>query len=150
LHAHEGREAPLDNVLARLHGVRRNGNGWISHCPAHPDRSPSLAVSEGRDGRVLLHCFSGCSAESICEAIQIRVSDLFSEPWASRKRKPETVQRVEKQIAGLRSRLTPRERILPITVVYCDPENLDAGTARALALAVEGELVQVALDGESQ
>jgi hypothetical protein len=61
--------------------------------------------------------------------------------------KPRIVRDAEKQIADLRSRLTPRERVLPVTVVYVDPENLNAGLARALALAVvKQEIVQVVLE----
>jgi hypothetical protein len=118
----------------------------MARCPAHEDRSPSLSVSEGRDGRVLIHCFGGCSPESVCKALQIRASNLFNERGAARKRKPEIVWRVEKQIACLRSRLTPLDRERPVTVVICDPANHDAGLARALALAVEGELVQAVLE----
>jgi hypothetical protein len=135
----------LEAVLARLQGVRHNGAGWMARCPAHEDHSPSLSIAEGNEGRVLLHCFSGCTAESVCEALQIRVGDLFNEREATREKKPEIVRRVEKQIAGLRNRLTPRDRERPAAVVICDPANLDAGLARALALAVEGELVQVVL-----
>jgi hypothetical protein len=75
----------------------------------------------------------------------LKLSDLFSEPGTVQPKRREVI-RAEKQIADLRSRLTPRERVLPVTVVYCDPENLDAGIARALALAVEGEIVQAVLE----
>lgn len=140
----------VEAFLARLQGVRHNGSGWQARCPAHEDRSPSLSVSEGRDGRVLLHCFSGCSAESVCAALQIRVGDLFGERGAARERKPEIVRRAERQIADLRSRLTPRDREQAVMVVLANEKNLDSAIARALALAVEGELVQVAFDGEVQ
>jgi len=136
----------VEVILKRLQGVRRNGTGWMARCPAHEDHSPSLSFAEGEDGRVLLHCFGGCSAERVCETLQIRVSDLFSERGAARERKPEIVRRVERQIADLRSRLTPRDRERPVVVVVCDPDNLEASMARALALAVEGELVQAVLE----
>jgi len=136
-------------ILTHLHGLRRSGGGWSARCPAHSDRNPSLSIRES-DGRVLVHCFAGCSVESICEALQIRVSDLFIEHGATRERKPEIVRRAEQQISNLRSRLASRDRERAVTVVQCDPTNLDAGLARALALAVEGELVQIALDGEGQ
>lgn len=134
------------HILHRLRNVRRSRSGWIARCPAHQDRSPSLAVSEGNRGRILLHCFSGCSVEAICCAVQIKLSDLFTEARAV-KAKPSAVREAEKQIVDLRSRLTPRERVLPVTVVYCDLKNLDAGMARALALAVEGDIVQAVLEG---
>jgi hypothetical protein len=124
--------------------ARRSGPGWIARCPAHEDRSPSLSIREV-DGRTLLHCFAGCTIENICGSLGITVADLFSKPGATSYR-PHIVSKAEKQIEDLRSRLTPRERVLLITIVYCDRENLDAGLARALALAVEQELVQVVLE----
>jgi hypothetical protein len=41
----------VEAILARLQAVRRSGRGWVAHCPAHEDRSPSLSVREGWDGR---------------------------------------------------------------------------------------------------
>jgi 5S rRNA maturation endonuclease (ribonuclease M5)/energy-coupling factor transporter ATP-binding protein EcfA2 len=39
------------------------------HCPAHPDASPSLTVTE-RDGRVLVHCHAGCSQRQVIDALK--------------------------------------------------------------------------------
>jgi len=39
------------------------------HCPAHDDISPSLSITE-RDGKVLVHCFSGCSQEKVIQALR--------------------------------------------------------------------------------
>ncbi|HZP33627.1 MAG TPA: CHC2 zinc finger domain-containing protein [Candidatus Acidoferrales bacterium] len=130
-------------ILDRLQQVRPSRDGWIARCPSHQDRNPSLSVRE-REGKLLLHCFAGCTVEVICAALKIRVSDLFAENGTVEP-KPRMVREAERQIADLRSRLTPRERVLSVTVVYCERENLDAGIARALALAVEGELVQAVL-----
>lgn len=49
----------------------------VYRCPSHEDRSPSLSVSEGRDGRALVHCFAGCSVEEVCRALDLTVRDLF-------------------------------------------------------------------------
>ena len=48
---------PVRNVLDRLgESVKKLGDGkWQSRCPAHDDRSPSLSVTIGDGGRVLLH-----------------------------------------------------------------------------------------------
>ena len=127
--------------------ARRSGAGWIARCPAHEDRSPSLSIGEGRDGRILLHCFGGCTSEAVCESLGLSLTDLFSERGAVQP-KVRAVREAERQIQNLRSRLTPRERVLPVTVVYCDPENLDAGISRALAHAVEGEIVQAVLEAQ--
>ncbi len=67
----------LSNVLSRLKGVKRCGNGYKAYCPAHDDQKQSLHVSEGKDGRVLIHCHAGCSVNNICQALGIEVKDLF-------------------------------------------------------------------------
>lgn len=133
-----------EQIAERLH-ARRSGSGWIAECPAHEDRSPSLSIREGNGGRTLLHCFAGCSAKSICAALGISLGDLFPIGEKPPPQRPEVVRRTERQIADLRSRLTPRERVLPVTVVFCERDGLDAGIARALALTVEGEIVQCVL-----
>jgi hypothetical protein len=43
----------LSAMLGRLDGVKRNGSGWTSKCPAHEDARASLSISEGDDGRRL-------------------------------------------------------------------------------------------------
>lgn len=140
----------LEGVLARLQGVRRSGSGWIARCPAHSDRSPSLSVGEGREGRVLLHCYAGCTVEAVCTALGITIGELFTEPSKTSKSEPRIVRDTRQQIAGLRNRLSPNDREREVTVVVANESNLDAAMVRALALTVEGELVQVVLDREAQ
>lgn len=48
--------------------AKRCGSGWIDVCPAHDDHSPSLSINRGADGKLLLHCFTGCSFEDIVAA----------------------------------------------------------------------------------
>jgi hypothetical protein len=134
----------LEAVLARLKGVRRNGAGWIARCPAHEDRSPSLSIRRANE-KILLHCFRGCSVEAVCAALKIKVGELFEGSSEMYRPEPRIVREAQKRINGLRSRLTPGDRERAVTVVLADETNLDAAIARALALAVEGELTQVAL-----
>ena len=68
---------PLESILSRLRGVRREGKGWKALCPAHADKNPSLSISE-ENNRVLLHCFAGCPTESVSAALGIQVQDLFA------------------------------------------------------------------------
>ena len=68
---------PLDVVLSRLDKVKRVTGGYMARCPAHEDRNPSLSVTEGSDGRVLLKCFAGCSTEDIVKALGLTMADLF-------------------------------------------------------------------------
>lgn len=67
----------INDILERLEGVRQSGRGYTCRCPSHDDRSPSLSVAIGDDGRILLHCFAGCEVKNICEAIGLTVGDLF-------------------------------------------------------------------------
>lgn len=55
------------------------GGGWVSRCPAHADKIPSLSVKEGNDGRILLKCHAGCEADSVAGALSLKLSDLFVE-----------------------------------------------------------------------
>ena len=52
--------------------AKRNGNGYIDHCPAHEDKNPSLSINYAPDGKLLLHCFAGCSFEEIINAAGIK------------------------------------------------------------------------------
>lgn len=65
------------DLLAQLDRVTRAGSGWIARCPAHEDRSPSLSVRQGDEGRVLLHCHAGCTPEGILRALGLKLADLF-------------------------------------------------------------------------
>lgn len=69
-----------DKLLSLLHGVKRTGERrWIARCPSHQDRSPSLAIRELPDGKVLVHCFSGCSAAEVLASVSLSLEDLFPE-----------------------------------------------------------------------
>ena len=80
--------AEIKSVLAKLERVKPSGDGWSARCPAHKDKSPSLSVSEGDDGRVLLKCHAGCSIEEICTAIGISQRDLFARSGTQLQRTP--------------------------------------------------------------
>jgi len=64
-------------ILGLLQGVTRNGDGWKARCPAHDDKTPSLSITAGDDGRTLLKCFAGCTTDSVCAALKLTLADLF-------------------------------------------------------------------------
>lgn len=67
-----------ETLLSRLEKVRRIGPGrWQACCPSHNDKSPSLAVTELDDGRVLMKCFAGCGASEILGAVGLEFDALF-------------------------------------------------------------------------
>lgn len=67
----------LPAVLNRLSQVFPHGNEYKALCPAHSDQQASLSIGTGTDGRVLLHCFAGCTAEQIVSALGLTLADLF-------------------------------------------------------------------------
>ncbi len=75
--------SPMETVLARLKGVRKSLRGWVACCPVHDDREPSLSIGLGDEGHVLLKCFAGCTLDSIVEAMELTVSDLFPDAPSS-------------------------------------------------------------------
>ena len=68
---------PVARLLGKLDGIRRNGTGWMARCPAHEDRTASLSVTAGDDGRALLYCHAGCAVEAVTGAAGIATADLF-------------------------------------------------------------------------
>jgi hypothetical protein len=67
----------FDEFLTHFPDAKKTGNGWTAKCPAHLDGSPSLSISEGSDGRTLLHCHAGCTPQAICTARGLTLADLF-------------------------------------------------------------------------
>lgn len=68
---------PIAKVIQKLSGVKKQGKAYIALCPAHDDHNPSLKVSEGRDGRALIHCHAGCKIDKILGALEMKPMDLF-------------------------------------------------------------------------
>ena len=70
----------IEKLLNKLNKVKTTGSGnWLACCPAHNDKNPSMTVAHLHDGRILIHCFTGCSTEDILEAIGLEFKDLFPE-----------------------------------------------------------------------
>lgn len=67
----------IGNLLNRLEKVKGSKGRWTACCPAHGDKSPSLAITMLDDGRILLKCFAGCSAYEIVSAVGMDMTDLF-------------------------------------------------------------------------
>lgn len=68
---------PVDRVLPLLKNVKASGEGYTAQCPAHDDQRASLTVSEGGDGRVLIHCHKGCLTSAVLEKLGLTMRDLF-------------------------------------------------------------------------
>jgi hypothetical protein len=71
-------ESKIERLLNQLDHVKQTGQGkWLACCPAHTDRSPSLAIKQTEDCKILLHCFAGCPVTDIVAAVSLELSDLM-------------------------------------------------------------------------
>ncbi|GEM_PF-2886310 len=61
---------PLRRILDLLQSAKPAGSNsagrtvYAAKCPSHDDRTASLSISEGQDGRVLIHCHAGCGTQN--------------------------------------------------------------------------------------
>lgn len=69
----------IQEILDRLDGVKGRDGQYKAICPAHRDSTPSLSVSVGADGKILMKCFAGCSTEDIVAAMGLEMKDLFAD-----------------------------------------------------------------------
>ena len=69
---------PITEFLPRLNKVRAvRDSEWTACCPAHDDKTPSLSIKELGDGRVLLHCFAGCTGDDILAAVGMSWAEIM-------------------------------------------------------------------------
>lgn len=83
----------LTDFLSRLDGRKKCGGYYIARCPAHGDKHQSLSISE-KDGRILVNCHAGCSANAIVGAMGLELKDLFqdSRPQAGKQNRRDVRQ----------------------------------------------------------
>ena len=79
----------IESLISRLDGVKETGQGkYVARCPAHDDKSPSLAIKECGDGRILIHDFAGCETEDVLAAVGMTFSDIMPEQLSEHSYKP--------------------------------------------------------------
>ena len=115
------------DVLDRLEKVTGSKGKWMACCPAHQDKSPSLAVTEA-DDRVLVHCFTGCDTQDVTAAIGLNVADLFynklagAEMTERKRQRFEEVQKSERIQVAIINAVEKVER--PLTTHERDRRSL--------------------------
>jgi len=65
----DARQSHSDDDTAR---GRWSGAGGEARCPAHEDRTPSLSIHDGDNGRLLTCCHAGCTPEAVWTTLQAR------------------------------------------------------------------------------
>jgi putative DNA primase/helicase len=79
--------------------------GFVAPCPAHDDSNPSLSITDGKDGKVLVHCHAGCDQQVVITALK------------SKKLWPEVEVAEPKRPRG-----RPKQ-VVVATYDYCDPDT---------------------------
>lgn len=69
--------SPLEKVLSAIGDYKPSGKSYKARCPAHDDKNPSLSICAADDGRVLLKCHAGCTANAIVTALGLTMRELF-------------------------------------------------------------------------
>lgn len=118
-------------LLSKLPGAKPAGGGWAARCPAHEDRRASLSVSAGDDGRALVKCHAGCTAEAVCAAVGLTLRDLMPArgdpaPTRAGKAKPDasTFSTANAAVAGLERRYGERAALWTYTDAAGNPVGL--------------------------
>ena len=116
-----------EDVLGRLEHVTGGKGKWMACCPAHQDKSPSLAINEA-DDRILVHCFAGCETSDVIAALGLTVSDLFYNKLAGggltegKKRRYEEVLKSERYQVAIINSVERNER--PLTAIERERRSL--------------------------
>jgi len=119
------RMQPIETVLDRLPNHARSGNGYKASCPAHDDKKPSLSITEGEDGRVLLNCHAGSTIEAVVEAMGLGLPDLH--PNVGSCHKP--VTRPKQNVFSTAEQATEAYRLGPPSKewLYADASGNEVG-----------------------
>jgi len=66
----------LSDLLSRFGSVEETADGWLAHCPGHPDSTPSLRVAVSDRGKVLVRDRAGCDTADVLQSVGLTMRDL--------------------------------------------------------------------------
>lgn len=67
----------IGELLNKLEKVKTlQDKSWMARCPSHPDKTPSLHISQ-KDETILLKCQAGCETSAVLEKLGLEMADLF-------------------------------------------------------------------------
>ena len=50
--------------------VKTGPDSYNTLCPVHGDSTPSLTISQGKNGKILVHCHAGCNQDDIIQVLR--------------------------------------------------------------------------------
>lgn len=135
-------------VLERLQKVKKVGeHKWIARCPAHPDDSPSLCITQKPEGTLLIHCFAGCPIHAVLAEIGLTLEDLFpNEPENSLQRLAEAQRRKVRGLPPFDAESLLRELLMESTVILLALRDIQGGAELSRLDAIRLESAVSALE----
>jgi hypothetical protein len=131
----------IDALLHRLERVQRSGQGWRADCPNGHKTHGTLSLAQGDDGRLLLHCFAGCSTADVLGALGLTLGDVMPERLRDESPEGRRTARERFRLASMTAAAGVIERETRIVhLAGCDllrGEVLDAADVQRLGEAVE-------------
>lgn len=106
----------LSTLLGKLGNPGETADGWLAHCPAHPDSNPSLRVAVGSTGKVLLRCRAGCETVDVLRPLGLSLADLgamAADVEPARRALSEDVPASDEDVRALQERLAGWSELLP-------------------------------------
>jgi hypothetical protein len=82
-HEARGHSMTALQLAEMLHARPSGRRRWLTRCPAHNDRHPSLTITQGHSGVLLKDWSHGCTPEQITAALGLQMRDLFAGPPAT-------------------------------------------------------------------
>ena len=131
----------IDGLLSRLERVQRGGHGWRADCPRGHGSRGTLSVAQGDDGRILLHCFSGCSTADVLATMGLSMTDVMPERIRNESPDARRMARARFRLASVTAAAGVIEREARIALIAaCDllhGEALPPDDVQRLCEAVE-------------
>ncbi len=127
-------------VAAALGKATRAGAQWLAQCPLHADRTPSLALRDGDDGRLLAYCHASCDPGQL-------FAELRRRGLAGNREEDQNAQQPRRRQHQLKPRTAPPPGMPPKVAAIWNRSAPVAGTiaehylrARGCAVPANGDL----------
>lgn len=104
------RAISAQDIALALDGKKR-GQSWITHCPVHQGSKQNFYITE-KNGQLLVHCFVGCSQESVINELNARGL------WPTRERVSRHRPRIERAERQKKQESKPRSATLPKAIEF--------------------------------
>jgi len=106
-----------EQIAVGLGRHTRTQTGFTACCPAHNDKTPSLSIGDGENGKILVRCHAGCDQGAVIDALKRR--NLWPEPERALP-KPAAAKR---QIVATYDYVDPETGEIKLQVVRYEPKD---------------------------